>query len=329
MAQSSFSFLTRRGAGALLLLFASGLAGAQQPAWPSKPVRLVVPYSAGGTTDFAGRQIAQKLTEQLGQSFFVENKAGGSGTIGTQMVARAAPDGTTFLVNDTAYTMLPALFAKLPWDHDTDLVPVTTLLQTPVILVVPVASPFKTLQDLLAHARQQPGTLNFGSGGTGSSAHLQAELFNKEAGITLTHVPYKGAGEAMLGLVAGQVDMLISATPTAIPQIRGGKVRALAVTGGARLPVLPDVPTFAEAGVKGYAVMNWFGLAAPKGTPAPVIERMQKSVAQALADPALRERLAEQGAQPGGMESAEFAQLLRSETRQWSQAARQANIQPQ
>lgn len=325
--KTSFFFM-RRAMGAWLLLLASGLAMAQ-PAWPSKPVRLVVPYAAGGTTDFAGRQIAQKLTELLGQSFFVENKAGGSGTIGTQVVVRSAPDGGTFLVNDTAYTMLPALFAKLPWDHATDLVPVTTLLQTPVILVVPAASPFKTLQDLLAHARQQPGALNFGSGGAGSSAHLQAELFNKEAGISLTHVPYKGAGEAMLGLVAGQVDMLISATPTAIPQIRGGKARALAVTGGARLEVLPDVPTFAEAGVKGYAVMNWFGLAAPKGTPPQIVERLQKSVAQALTDPALRARLADQGAQPGGMDSAEFARLIRSETQQWSAAARLANIQPQ
>lgn len=328
MARFSSSFFMHCGTVALTALLVCGQAGAQ-PAWPSKPVRLVVPYAAGGTTDYAGRQVAQKLTELLGQSFFVENKAGGSGTIGTQMVVRSAPDGTTFLVNDTAYTMLPALFAKLPWDHTTDLVPVTTLLQTPVILVVPSGSPFKTLQDFLAHARKQPGKLNFGSGGTGSSAHLQAELFNKEAGISLTHVPYKGAGEAMMGLMAGQVDMLISATPTAMPQVRSGKVRALAVTGSARLQALADVPTFAEAGVKGYGVVNWFGLAAPKGTPAQIVERMQKSVAQALADPALRVRLAEQGAQPGGMESADFARLIRSETQQWTQAARLAGIQPQ
>lgn len=328
MARLFSSFFTRCAAGALTALLLSSQAGAQ-PAWPSKPVRLVVPYAAGGTTDYAGRQVAQKLTELLGQSFFVENKAGGSGTIGTQMVVRSAADGATFLVNDTAYTMLPALFAKLPWNHATDLVPVTTLVQTPVILVVPSGSPFKTLQDFLAHARQQPGKLNFGSGGTGSSAHLQVELFNKEAGISVTHVPYKGAGEAMLGLMAGQVDMLISATPTAIPQVRSGKVRALAVTGNARLAALSDVPTFAEAGVKGYGVMNWFGLAAPKGTPAPIIERMQKSVVQALADPALRARLADQGAQPGGMASTEFAKLIRSETQQWTEAARVAGIQPQ
>lgn len=328
MARFFSSLFTLCTTVALTALLACSQAGAQ-PAWPGKPVRLVVPYAAGGTTDYAGRQLAQKLTELLGQSFFVENKAGGSGTIGTQMVARSTPDGTTFLVNDTAYTMLPVLFARLPWEHASDLLPVTTLLQTPVILVVPGASRFKTLQDFLAHARQQPGKLNFGSGGTGSSAHLQAELFNKEAGISLTHVPYKGAGEAMLGLMAEHVDMLISATPTAMPQVRSGKVRALAVTGSARLQALPDVPTFAEAGVKGYGVMNWFGLAAPKGTPPQIVDRMQKSVAQALADPALRARLADQGAQPGGMESAEFAKLIRSETQQWTQAARLAGIQPQ
>lgn len=283
---------------------------------------------AAPRTSRAGRS-PRSCTEQLGRSFYVENKAGGSGTIGTLMVARAAPDGSSFLVNDTAYTMLPALFAKLPWDHGSDLVPVTTLLQTPVILVVPAASPFRTLQDLLAHARQHPGALNFGSGGTGSSAHLQAELFHKAVGISATHVPYKGAGEAMLGLVAGQVDLLISATPTAIPQIRSGKARALGITGTQRIAALPEVPTFAEQGVQGYRVMNWFGLAAPKGTSPQVVQRLQQAVHQALADPALRARWAEQGAQPGGLSPADFAALIRSETQQWTAAARAAQITPQ
>jgi len=312
----------------VLLLIGSGVA-LGQPSWPDKPVRLLVPYAAGGTTDFAGRQIAQKLTEQLGQSFYVENRAGAGGTIGTLAVARAQPDGATFLVNDTSYAMLPALYTKLPWNHATDLLAVTTLVETPVILMVPTDSPFKTLQDLIVYARAHPGKLNFGSGGTGSSAHLQVELFNKEAGVTLTHVPYKGAGEAMLALVAKQVDMVISATPTAIPQIRGGRARALAVTGEARLNVLADVPTFGESGVPRYAVGNWFGLAAPKGTSPQIIQRLQQAVLQALEDPQLRVRLEEQGAKPGGMATADFVKLIDDETRQWAEAARLANITPQ
>jgi tripartite-type tricarboxylate transporter receptor subunit TctC len=308
---------------------AQAMAQAQAPAWPDKPVRVVVPYAAGGTTDYAARQIAQKLTEQLGQSFYVENKAGGSGTIGTQFVARAPADGSTVLTNDTAYTMLPALFAHLPWDHANDLVPVTTLVQTAVVLVVPVASPFQSVQELVAYARANPGKLNFGSGGAGSSTHLQAELFNSEAKIAIAHVPYKGAGEAMLGLVSGQVDVLITASPTALPQIRGGKVRALGVTGAHRLALLPEIPTFAEAGLPGYAIGNWFGFAVAKGTDPRIVDRLYQAVRTALADPALRDRLAQQGAEPGGIAPAEFAALIRKETVLWTAAAKAAGIQPQ
>ncbi|QHJ01355.1 tripartite tricarboxylate transporter substrate binding protein [Xylophilus rhododendri] len=310
-------------------MLALGGSALGQAAWPDRPVKIVVPYAAGGTTDYAARQIAQKLTEQFGQSFYVENKAGGSGTIGTQYVAKAPPDGSILLANDTTYTMLPGQMAKLPWDHAADLLPVTTILQTPVVLVVPVASPFKTLQELLAFARKNPGKLNFGSGGAGSSTHLQAAVFDSEAKVEITHVPYKGAGEAMLGLVANQVDVLITATPTALAQVRGGKARALAVTGAKRLPAMPEVPTFAEAGLPSYTVANWFGLAAPRGTSAQVIEKLQQAVVQALADPALRERLAQQGAQPGGIATEAFAAQIREETRLWTAAARAAGIQPQ
>lgn len=314
---------------AVAALCACALTSVQAQGWPSKPVRIVVPYAAGGTTDFAARQIAQKLTEQLGQSFFVENKAGGSGTIGTQQVAKAANDGSTLLANDTAYTMLPGLFGKLPWDHATDLVPVTTLVVTPVVLVVPAASPFKTLQDLMAYARANPGKLNFGSGGSGSSAHLQSVVFNDQAKLSITHVPYKGAGEAMLALVSGQVDVLITANPTAIPQIRGGKARALAVTGAQRTAALGDVPTFAEAGLPSYAIVNWFGLAAPKGVDPQTVDKLYQAVGKALADPALKERLAQQGAAPGGLAPAEFAAQIRKETAVWSAASKAAGIQPQ
>ena len=244
-------------------------------------------------------------------------------------MAKAAPDGYTLLTNDTTYAMLPSLFAKLPWDHVNGLVPVTTIAQTPVVLVVGNASPFKTLAELVAYAQKNPGKLNFGSGGAGSSTHLSAELLKKEGKLFITHIPYKGAGDAMLGVMSGQVDLLITASPTAIPQIKGGKVRALAVTGDKRLTSLPDVPTFAEAGLRGYTVMNWFGLAAPKGTPAAIVDKLQSEMKKALADPALRERFAQQGAQPGGMSPADFAAFIRHETVIWGGVAKLASVKPE
>ena len=195
-----------------------------QTTWPEKPVKLIVPYAPGGTTDFAARQIAQKLTEQTGKAFFVENKAGASGTIGTDMVAKAQPDGATFQINDTTYAMLPHLFKKLPWDHGKDLIPVTIIAQTPLVLVVSEKSPYKTVQDLVAFAKKNPGKLNYGSGGVGSSTHLGGELFKDAAKIDATHVPFKGAGEAMLNVVSGSVDFLVTAAPTAIPQVNGGRI---------------------------------------------------------------------------------------------------------
>jgi tripartite-type tricarboxylate transporter receptor subunit TctC len=305
----------------------AGHAGAQD--WPSRPVHIIVPYAAGGTTDYAGRLIAQKLTEETGQSFFVENKAGGAGTIGTAAVARAAGDGATFLTNDTSYAMLPALYSKLPWNHETDLIPITTLVETPVVLVVPEKSPFKTMQDLVNYAKQHPGKLNFGSGGAGSSTHLQTVVFNKDANISATHIPYKGAGDAMRGLVSNQVDYLITATPTAVPQIQGGRARALAVTGDQRVSVLSNVPTFNEAGLPAYKVMNWFGMAAPKGTPPKIINSMYALIKKGLSDPAIVQSLAKQGAHTGGMPPAEFAAMIRKETKEWVSAAQAAGIHPQ
>ncbi len=307
-------------------LIAPTLANAQS-AWPDKPVRLVVPYAPGGTTDFAARQIAGKLTEQLGKSFYVENKSGASGTIGSDLVAKAAPDGGTFLVNDTTYAMLPHLIKKLPWDHGSDLVPVTTIVDAPLVLVVGAGSPFKSAQELIDAARKSPGKLNYGSGGVGSSTHLGAELFKQNGKLFLTHIPYKGAGDAMLGVVSGQVDVLVTAAPTAIPQVRGGKVRALMVTSPKRLASLPEVPTSAEVGLKEFNATNWFGLAAPKGTPQPIIDKLQAEVKKALAAPELVKRFAEQGAEPGGMATAEFQKFVRSQTQSWGAVIKAAGVQ--
>ncbi|CAN7667360.1 tripartite tricarboxylate transporter substrate binding protein [Variovorax sp. LjRoot290] len=300
-----------------------------QSAWPDKPVRLVVPYAPGGTTDYAARQIAQKLTEQTGKSFYVENKAGASGTIGSDMVAKAPADGSSFLLNDTTYAMLPHLFKKLPWDHASGLVPVTTIVDAPLVLVVGAASPYKTVQDLVDAARKSPDKLTFGSGGVGSSTHLGGELFKQHGKLALTHVPYKGAGEAMLGVVSGQVDVLVTAAPTAIPQVKGGKVRALLVTSPTRLDALADVPTSAEAGMKAFNATNWFGIAAPKGTPQPIIDKLQAEVKKALASPELVKRFAEQGAAPGGMAVAEFQNYVKSQTQDWGAVIKAAGVQPE
>ena len=225
--------------------------------------------------------------------------------------------------------MLPAIMKSLPWDHASDLVPVTTILTTPVVLVVPASSPFRTAKELVDFAKANPGKLNFGSGGLASSTHLNAEMFRKEAGIDLAHIPYKGAGEAMTGVVSSNVDLLITATPTALGQVKGGRIRALAITGAQRSAAFPDVPTFAEVGLPGYTVTGWFGLAAPKGTPREVVAKIHTETAKALTDPALRERIAAQGAEPGGIPPEAFAQFIRDETKRWGELARAAGVKPE
>jgi tripartite-type tricarboxylate transporter receptor subunit TctC len=313
----------------IIAAIACTLATAALAQWPQQPVKIIVPYSPGGTVDFSARQIAQKLTESLGKPFVVENKTGASGTIGMGFVAKAPADGYTVLANDTSYAMLPALFKSLPWDLNQDIVPVTTILTTPVVLVVPSGSPFKTVQELIDFAKKNPGKLNFGSGGVGSSTHLNAELFKKEARIDIAHIPYKGAGEAMTGVLSSQVDLLITASPTAMGQLKGGKIRPLAVTGARRPAAFADVPTFAESGLPGYTVTGWFGLAVPKGTPKDVIAKLHAETVKALADPGLRERIAAQGAEPGGITPEAYAQFIRDETVRWGTAAREAGVKPE
>lgn len=298
-----------------------------QSSWPDRPVRMIVPYSAGGTTDYTARQIAQKLTEQTGKSFYVENKSGASGMIGSDLVAKAAPDGNTILVNDTTYAMLPHLFKKLPWDHSTGLVPATNMVDTPLVVIVSANSPYKSMDELVAAARKNPDKLTYGSGGVGSSTHLGGELLKQNGKLALTHVPYKGAGEAMLGVVSGQVDVVVTAAPTAIPQVKGGKVRALLVTSPQRLPALPDVPTSAQVGMKDFTATNWFGLAVPKGTPQPIIDKLQAEVKKALSSPDLVKRLAEQGATPGGMSVGDFQTFVRAQTADWGKVVKNAGVQ--
>jgi tripartite-type tricarboxylate transporter receptor subunit TctC len=312
--------------GALAFAMASGSAVA---AYPDKPVRIVVPNPPGGAVDVVTRKIAQHLSTQLGQSFVVENKPGASGTIGTSMVVNAPADGYTLLANDNSYTTLPYVFKKLNWDHASALVPIAPFAFSPVVLGVKADSRFKDLASLIAYATANPGKVTFGTGGPGSAPHFATEAFQQAAGIELMHVPYKGAGDAIVGLLSGSVDLLVLSTPSVLPQVKGGQMRLLGISGKQRITALPDAPTFAEAGVPNFNLFNWSGLAAPKGTPPDVVQQLQQAVMKALEAPDVKAFLANMGSQPGRLDSNGFAQLIRRETVQWAPVAQKANIEKQ
>ncbi|SAI42135.1 lipoprotein [Bordetella ansorpii] len=315
--------------GLAVMSIARGVAAQDAAAWPSQPVKIVVPWAAGGTVDFTARQLAQSLGVQTGKPFIVENKPGAGGTIGTNYVAKAAPDGYTALLFESSYAMLPGLYEKLPWDQARDLAPVGAAISTPMALVVPERSPFNSVRDLIAYARSHPGKLNFGSGGYGSSPHMTAELFKRDAGIDIAHIPYKGGGEALLGVMADSADLLFTAVPTALPQRGQGKIKILAVSSARRVAALPDVPTVAESGLPGFAVDNWYGVAMPRGTDPAIVSRMSALIHKALADPALVERFAQQGAEVTPSSPEAFGKVVRDETRRWTEVSHAAGIKPQ
>ena len=291
----------------------------------TRPIHVFVPFAAGGASDVYTRIAAQKITEQTGRTFVVENRTGAGGRIAWEAGAKAAPDGTTAVLIDATYPMLPGLFAKLPWDVSADLVPVALIAQTPFVIVAgPLAKP-KTLPALIAEARANPGKLNFGSAGVGSVTHVVAALFLHNARIDLTHVPYKGMSDASAALQGGQVELMIAASPTALGAIRSGKAVPLAVSSAARSPVLPEVPTATEAGVD-YVVSNWFGWAVPKGTPKAAIDALRADVVRAMAAPDVRERLAAQGAEPSSFTPEQFAAFLKDETRRWTEVIKSNGI---
>ncbi|CAJ95146.1 Tripartite-type tricarboxylate transporter, extracytoplasmic receptor component TctC [Cupriavidus necator] len=298
-------------------------------AYPDKPVRIIVPNPPGGAVDVVTRKVAQKLSVQTGQSFVVENKPGASGTIGTSLVVNAPADGYTLLANDNSYTTLPYVFKKLNWDHQTALIPIAPFAFSPVVLGVKADSRFKDLASLISYAKAHPGEVTFGTGGPGSSPHFSAEAFQQAAGIKLMHVPYKGAGEAMVGLLSGSVDLLVVSTPTALAPVKGNQMRLLGISGKTRVDVFPGVPTFAEAGVPNFSLFNWSGLAAPKGTPNDVITRLQTEIQKALQAPDMKAFLAQMGSQPGNLDSPAFAQLIQRETAQWATVAQKAHIEKQ
>ena len=295
--------------------------------YPERPVKIVVPYAAGGTSDFVARITAIKLGELTGKTFVVENKAGASGRIGYGTVARSEADGYTLVASDTSYAILPGLYPKLDWAHDTDLVSVTITASTPVVIVVHPATGFKTLKDLIDYAKANPGKLNYGSGGRGSSTHLAAELLKSVAGIDMVHVPFRGAGDAVNGVLSNAVQVLVAAPPTVLGHVQGGLLVGLAISTAERSAVLPDLPTAREAGLEAYTVSNWFGLLAPKGTPEAVISFLQQNVEKVLAQPDVKAKLMAQGAAPVGSKPADAAAQLKAETAMWTRIIREANIQ--
>jgi tripartite-type tricarboxylate transporter receptor subunit TctC len=309
---------------ALAIGFSSAFSTLCAAQYPEKPGRFISPFPPGGLADIFARTTAQRVTEQTGKVFVVENRTGAGGRIGYEAGAKAAPDGYTFVITDVTYTMMPALYGSLPWDH-ADLVPVTLVAQMPFVIAVNANAKITSLSDLIAQAKANPGKINYGSAGIGSVNHVVTELFRRSAAVELTHVPYRGMGDAMTGLLAGSVDLLVTAMPTAMNNVKAGKVAALGVTAPRRAGAMPNVPTSAEAGVP-FVASNWIGLTAPKGSPREAIDWMQKQVSTAVSTAEVRERIAAQGAEAQPMTTEEFAKLMQDEGRRWGEVIRSAKI---
>jgi tripartite-type tricarboxylate transporter receptor subunit TctC len=293
--------------------------------YPERPVKIINPFSVGGSGDAMQRLFAQKLTERTGKTFYVDNKVGASGRIGYDAVAKSPGDGYTLAAADATYTILPALYGKLPWNPATDLLPVTVYARTPFVLVVNPQSKFKSFKDLVQYAKANPGKINFGSAGIGSINHLVMEVVAREAGVTMTHVPYKGMGEALNGVMSNAVDVIATGLPTAINPIKAGKAIPLGLTAQQRWPTLTNVPTLSEQGIN-VVTYSWFGMMAPKGTPKPVIDYLHQQVVKAIQDPSMKEPMDLQGVEPSGMSPAEFAKMLSEDTKQWTETVRAAKI---
>ena len=299
--------------------------------YPSKSVRVVIPFSPGGTVDLTGRLMSQQLTGQLGKSFVVDNRTGASGTIANSIVARATPDGYTLMIMDTSTVIVPGLFKSLPFDVARDFAAISQIIRAPEALVVHPSVNVTTLKDFVAQAQVNPGKLNYGSAGPGGAIHLSAELFKIAAKVNIVHIPYKGGGEAMAAVLGGQVQMLLTTIPTVLPHVNTGRVRALAVTteGNRRSPAMPDVPSMDEAGVQGMTVYLWFGLVGPANMPRSVVNRLRAEVQKALAVPELKERFMAAGGEVVGGTPEEFTALIRSELSRWAGVIKTADIKPE
>jgi tripartite-type tricarboxylate transporter receptor subunit TctC len=313
----------RAAAAAALLLLPAAV---QAQAWPQKAVRIIVPQSPGGSTDAMARLLAARLGEALGQAVLIDNRPGAGSLVGTELAVRASPDGYTTLVVSSSITINPNMHAKLSFDPQRDLAPITQLSAFPNVLVANVALPVRNVQELLALARAKPGQLAYSSAGSGTGTHLSAELFKNLTGADLLHVPYKGGGPSVNALLAGEAQVSFATLPSVLSQVRAGKLRALGVTTTRRSFALPEVPTIAEAGVAGYEHVQWTGFLAPAGTPAPIIARLNTEAVRAVHSPELKPALASEGAEPVGNTPQQFAAIIRSETQRIAQVVRKAGI---
>lgn len=308
------------------VLFALFCGAAQAQAYPAKPLRLILPFPPGGPSDILGRALAQKLSEQLGQNVVPDNRPGAGGNLGAELTAKSPHDGYTLLLTSPSIAISPSLYSKLNYDPARDFAPVARVASIQNVMLVHPSVPAKTLKEFIQLARSNPGKLNFGSGGAGTTNHLASELLKSLAHINMVHVPYKGSGQAMLGLMGGQVDMVVIAVPPAVPQIQAGKVRPLAVLSERRVATLPNVPTAKEAGVDNFEVAVWYGILMPGGTPREIVTRLNQEITKALAAPDLRERLSVAGIDPWPSTAEQFADFIKSETARYAKVIKAAGV---
>ena len=303
---------------------------AQQPSWPNHPVKIIVPQAPGGGTDALARTLTERLQVVFGQPFVVENKTGAGGNIGTDFVAKQKPDGHTLLLTTNTHVTNVSFFAQLPYDPVADFTPVSLIASVPFVMTVNASSPYKSVKDLIDAARAKPGTLSYASGGIGTPHQLGAELFKSMTGIDLIHVPYKGSAPAVVALLSNEVAVSISAINSMLPHIRSGKLRALAVATANRTPLLPDVPTIAEAAsLPGYEIDIWYGVLAPAGTPRPIVDRLNAEINKIMRDPQVMEKLVPQGLEPVGSTPERLAATIKSDLVKYKKIAKDAKITPE
>ena len=333
MTMHTFETQTARTLGRRTLLGSAAAAfgtlalpGFAQSAYPSRPVKFIVPFPAGGPVDTTGRAVAQKLSELWGQQAIVDNRAGAGGIVGAEIAARAPADGYNLFVCSIHHSVLPSLKPRLGYDIEKDFVPLSFGAMFPVVLVAHPGVPVKTVADIIALDKRTPGQLSFGSAGNGGGTHLAGELFNMQAGTKLLHVPYKGSAPAMTDLLGGQVQFMFSDAPTALPQIKAGKVKAIAVASAGRSALLPDVPTVAESGLPGYEAYSWAAFMAPAGTPRDIVQRLSADIGKALADPQVKQRLYDVGAEAMPTTPEAFGKMLHTEIVKWTKVVRTADI---
>ncbi|PLC55277.1 ABC transporter substrate-binding protein [Pollutimonas nitritireducens] len=311
-------------------LSALAIAGTAHAAWPDRAITIVVPFPAGGGTDTFARPLAQQLSEQLGQSVVVDNRGGAGGTLGAGVASRAAPDGYTFFMGGAHHVVAPSIYKKLSYDIQKDFEPVAMLAQPPQVIVVnPTKLPVKTVKELIDHAKANPGSVNFGSAGVGSTHHLAGELFALKSGVELTHVPYQGAGPMLTGLITGQVDLAFDGLGSSASHIRAGTIRPLAVAAAKRSPSLPDVPTVAEAGIPGYEVSTWYAMWAPKGTPQDVVTKMASEITKALNSAKVKELWLSNGSATPNLTGADFGKFVDSEIVRWAGVVKESGVEKQ